>query len=164
MWGGCSLGWFICKVVKNVSDFTSNTLMTSIVHEKVDFCEKQSFVTKFKNQDLKILFCASFFSVLPTLLPKMKVWHHITLRMINLLARHFWKFEFIQLANIYLIKHEYLRSRAYICLSLSSPFSSSDRYPKFVLFINFLSSIEILVLLSWIPASKEFFLKKLLHD
>ena len=47
------------------------------------------------------------------------------------------------------IKHEYLRSRAYIRLSLSSPFSP-DRYSK-------LTTIEILALLSWISASKEFF-------
>ena len=45
-------------------------------------------------------------------------------------------------------KHEYLRSRAYICLSLSSPLSS-HRYSNF-------TTIEILVLLSWITASKEF--------
>ena len=54
-----------------------------------------------------------------------------------------------------LFKHEYLRSRAYICLSLSS--SSSHLSSNFVLFIIFLTSIEILVLSSWIPASKEFF-------
>ena len=48
------------------------------------------------------------------------------------------------------VKHEYLRSRAYICLSLSS--SSGD--------ISIKSwAIEILVLTSWIPASKNFFLQ-----
>ena len=57
-------------------------------------------------------------------------------------------------SNGIFFKHEYLRSRAYICLSLSSPLS--DRYPNFVLFIIFLNSIEILVLTSWIPASKNF--------
>ena len=47
-------------------------------------------------------------------------------------------------------KHEYLRSRAYICLSLSSPSSSSGD-------ISIKSwTIEILVLTSWIPASKNF--------
>ena len=45
-------------------------------------------------------------------------------------------------------KHEYLRSRAYIRLSLSSPFSHY-RYSN-------LTTIEILVLLPWILASKEF--------
>ena len=50
--------------------------------------------------------------------------------------------------SIPLFKHEYLRSRAYIRLSLSSP-SSSDISSN-------LTTIEILVLLSWIPASKEF--------
>ena len=45
------------------------------------------------------------------------------------------------------IKHEYLRSRAYICLSLSSP--SSQSYSNY-------ATIEILVLVSWIPASKNF--------
>ena len=50
------------------------------------------------------------------------------------------------------IKHEYLRSRAYIRLSFSSPFSSPDRYSN-------LNTIKILVLLSWIPASKEFSIK-----
>ena len=48
-------------------------------------------------------------------------------------------------------KHEYLRSRAYICLLLSSPFPSSSCDISSILYI-----IEILVLLSWIPASKEF--------
>ena len=48
------------------------------------------------------------------------------------------------------IKDEYLRSRAYICLSLSSPFPSSCDISS----ISYI--IEILVLLSWIPASKEF--------
>ena len=48
-----------------------------------------------------------------------------------------------------LFKHEYLRSRAYICLSLSSPSSH-------LLAICGLSRIKILVLLSWIPASKNF--------
>ena len=48
----------------------------------------------------------------------------------------------------YHFKHEYLRSRAYICLSLSSPLSSHR--------CSNLTTIEILVLLSWIPASKEF--------
>ena len=44
------------------------------------------------------------------------------------------------------IKHEYLRSCAYICLSLSSPSSG---------YLSIKSqSIEILVLTSWIPASK----------
>ena len=52
-------------------------------------------------------------------------------------------------------KHEYLRSRAYIRLSLSSPFSHY-RYSN-------LTTIEILVLLSWIPASKEF-LKKMISQ
>ena len=47
------------------------------------------------------------------------------------------------------VKHEYLRSRAYICLSLSSSSSSGD--------ISLKSwTIEILVLTSWIPASKNF--------
>ena len=46
-------------------------------------------------------------------------------------------------------KHEYLRSRAYKCLSLSSSSSLSDRFSNY-------SSIEILVLISWIPASKNF--------
>ena len=46
-----------------------------------------------------------------------------------------------------LFKHEYLRSRAYICLSLSS--SSGDISIK-------LWTIEILVLTSWISASKNF--------
>ena len=44
------------------------------------------------------------------------------------------------------VKHEYLRSRAYICLSLLSPVSSSssgDIYIKSW-------TIEILVLTSWI--------------
>ena len=51
------------------------------------------------------------------------------------------------------IKHEYLRSRAYICLSLSSPASPED--------ISIRSwTIEILVLTSWIPASKNFNLKR----
>ena len=45
------------------------------------------------------------------------------------------------------VKHEYLRSRAYICLSLSSP--SGD--------LSIRSwTIEIIVLTSWIPASKNF--------
>ena len=44
------------------------------------------------------------------------------------------------------IKHEYLRSRASTCVSLSSPVPGH-------LSIK-LSPIEILVLLSWIPASK----------
>ena len=49
-----------------------------------------------------------------------------------------------------LFKHEYLRSRAYICLSLSSPGSSFGD-------ISIKSwTIEILVLTSWIPASKNF--------
>ena len=52
-------------------------------------------------------------------------------------------------------KHEYLRSRAYIRLSLSSPSSSSDISSN-------LTYIEILVLLSWIPASMEFCNKDLL--
>ena len=39
------------------------------------------------------------------------------------------------------IKHEYLRSRAYKCLSLSSPLT--DRYSKLI-------HIEILVLISWV--------------
>ena len=34
--------------------------------------------------------------------------------------------------HILLFKHEYLRSRAYICLSLSSPFSSSSSSPSSV--------------------------------
>ena len=48
------------------------------------------------------------------------------------------------------IKHEYLR--AYICLSLSSPFPSCD-------ISSILTTIEILVLTSWIPASKNFVLQ-----
>ena len=48
----------------------------------------------------------------------------------------------------YDFKHEYLRSRAYICLSLSSP--SGDLSIKSW-------TIEIHVLTSWIPASKNFF-------
>ena len=47
-------------------------------------------------------------------------------------------------------KHEYLRSRAYICLSLSSPSSSSW-------YLSIKSwTFEILVLTYWIPASKNF--------
>ena len=53
-------------------------------------------------------------------------------------------------------KHEYLRSRAYICLSLSSPFLSYLSVNS-CSFLSMLSFIEILVLISWIPASKEFF-------
>ena len=48
---------------------------------------------------------------------------------------------------VYNFKHEYLRSRAYKCLSLSSP--SGDISVKSWI-------IEILVLTSWIPASKNF--------
>ena len=48
---------------------------------------------------------------------------------------------------VYNFKHEYLRSRAYKCLSLSSP--SGDISIKSWTF-------EILVLTSWIPASKNF--------
>ena len=44
-------------------------------------------------------------------------------------------------------KHEYLRSRADTCLSLSSP--SSQSYSNY-------ATIEILLLVSWIPASKNF--------
>ena len=51
------------------------------------------------------------------------------------------------------VKHEYLRSRAYICLSLSSPVPSHISIKSW--------TIEILVLTSWIPASKNFGLKKL---
>ena len=74
--------------------------MTSIVHKKVDFTEKQFFVTKFKNQDLKILFCALFSSVSPTLSKiLLKVCHHYKEWMINLLAQIF-KIEFIKLAKV----------------------------------------------------------------
>ena len=53
-----------------------------------------------------------------------------------------------------IIKHEYLRSRAYICLSLSSP---CDSYLSVnLLRYSILNTIEILVLTSWIPASKNF--------
>ena len=45
------------------------------------------------------------------------------------------------------IKHEYLRSRASRCLSLSSSSSGSHRCPIFHIFGQF---IEILVLVSWI--------------
>ena len=48
------------------------------------------------------------------------------------------------------IKHEYLRSRAYICLSLSSPFSSSCDISS----ISYI--IEILVLISWISHPRIF--------
>ena len=48
-------------------------------------------------------------------------------------------------------KHEYLRSRAFICLSLSSPPSSSSGYLSIKSW-----TIEILVLTSWISASKNF--------
>ena len=56
----------------------------------------------------------------------------------------FWPMKYISRR---FIKHEYLRSRAYICLSLSSP--SGDLSIKSW-------TIEILVLTSWIPASKNF--------
>ena len=49
-------------------------------------------------------------------------------------------------------KHEYLRSRTYICLSLSSPF------PSPVIVIQIWPLSRYLCLLSWIPASKEFHL------
>ena len=54
------------------------------------------------------------------------------------------------------IKHEYLRSRASRCLSLWS--SSSDSYlsVKSLRFFCILMFIEILVLISWIPASGNF--------
>ena len=47
------------------------------------------------------------------------------------------------------IKHDYLRSRASTYVTLSSPSSWCD------ISIN-LSTIEIFVLISWIPASKNF--------
>ena len=54
------------------------------------------------------------------------------------------------------VKHEYLQSCAYICLSLSSPSSSAD--------ISVLSlTIEILALTSLIPASKNFTVKSQLY-
>ena len=61
----------------------------------------------------------------------------------------FWPMKYISRR---FIKHEYLRSRAYICLSLSSP--SGDLSIKSW-------TIEILVLTSWIPASKNFWNKQL---
>ena len=48
-------------------------------------------------------------------------------------------------------KHEYLQSRAFICLSLSSPPSSLSGYLSIKSW-----TIEILVLTSWISASKNF--------
>ena len=56
---------------------------------------------------------------------------------------------FPQLTKPQKFKHEYLRSRASRCLSLSSSSSSS------VISSNS-TIIEILVLISWIPASKNF--------
>ena len=54
-----------------------------------------------------------------------------------------------------IIKHEYLRSRAYICFgTFITIFFFSYRYSN-------LTTIEILVLLPWIHASKEFQLLKL---
>ena len=52
------------------------------------------------------------------------------------------------------VKQEYLQSRTSTCVSLSSP--SSDISSNFIHLIIFLISIEILVLTSWIPASKNF--------
>ena len=51
-------------------------------------------------------------------------------------------------AKKHVFKHEYLRSRAYICLSLSSPSSSDISIKSW--------TIEILMLKSWIPESKNF--------
>ena len=41
------------------------------------------------------------------------------------------------------IKHEYLRSRAYICLSLSSPFPSSQSCSNYSFFVNFIGILSI---------------------
>ena len=55
------------------------------------------------------------------------------------------------------IKHEYLRSRASRCLSLLSASASSDSYLSIKsLTYSTLNRIEILVLISWIPASENF--------
>ena len=54
------------------------------------------------------------------------------------------------------VKHEYLRSRAYICLSLSSPFPPSSSSPVMVSQLWPLSRYSCCYLGSWIPTSKEF--------
>ena len=56
------------------------------------------------------------------------------------------------------VKHEYLRSRAYRCLSLWSS-SSSHLSVKSLRFFGILTFIEILVLISWIPASENFLIE-----
>ena len=58
-----------------------------------------------------------------------------------------WGLQLIQL----IIKHKYLRSPASRCLSLSS---SSYLSVKSLRFFRILTFIEILMLISWIPASK----------
>ena len=60
------------------------------------------------------------------------------------------------------VKHEYLRSRASKCLSLSSSSSSLYLSVKSLIFLHILTSIEILVLISWIPASENFYLSETL--
>ena len=77
-------------------------------------------------------------------------------------SRNFYTVEFtlageISRQNNYLvIKHEYLRSRAYINMFVTfiTIFSFSDQQSN-------LTNIEIFVLLSWIPASKEFFYQQI---
>ena len=68
-------------------------------------------------------------------------------------------------SKISYFKHEYLRSRASRCLSLwSSSSSDSHLSVKSLRFFCILKFIEMLVLISWIPASENFTIGNSLFD
>ena len=117
-------------------------------------CSKSRY-TSIKNKDVKILILANF---------ERDNLRFAELTLIKLTNKYFWRAKIAIWKDFvgptFHFKHEYLRSRAYKCLSLSS--SSSDSYlsVKSLRFFCILSFIEIIVLISWIPASENFYLER----